>query len=162
MKLSSSNEYKQIKEELNLAKLALNKKNRELSVLSLQMMSFQTKMEELMDEFQEKDANNKFIKRLSKQYKKDIGFKANAWINFRSYFENVHPEFIENLTIQYPDLSQNEIKLLAFLKMNMNNKQIAEILNVTVGAISQSKRRLKKKLGLLPEDNLFSFIVAIQ
>ena len=73
------------------------------------------------------------------------------WDSLKTHFENVHPYFFERLEQFYPELSTNEYRLLAFLKMKLTNKEIAVILNVTTKAVEQAKRRLKKKIGMPAE-----------
>ena len=72
------------------------------------------------------------------------------WEEFFIHFEEVNPRFLERLREKY-DLTQNELKLCAFTKINLSYKEIARLMNVNHNSINVSMFRLKKKLGL-PKD----------
>lgn len=83
---------------------------------------------------------------------------TDPWEDFRVYFENVYTEFYDNLSKSHPDLSQNERKLCALLKLNLNTKEIAAINSREVRSIESARNRLRKKLGLSPETNLTMYL----
>lgn len=57
---------------------------------------------------------------------------------------------IARLREQFPNISENDIKLLGLIKMNLTNKQIAEIKKITLLSVKSAKNRLRKKLNLPP------------
>ncbi|MBE4948577.1 tetratricopeptide repeat protein [Chryseobacterium culicis] len=67
---------------------------------------------------------------------------------FISRFKEVYPEFYEKLTSQYPELTSHDLKFIAYVRLNMTNKEIGQCTNVTVRAVETKKYRLKKKLEL--------------
>ncbi len=79
------------------------------------------------------------------------------WDTFFVHFEEVHPKFIENLKDNY-NLSLNELRLCAFLKMNLTYKEIGQILNITQSSLHVTVHRLKKKLNLPKEESVFDFL----
>lgn len=78
------------------------------------------------------------------------------WKRFLKHFEAVHSDFFTHLNSLGKNLTQNEIRLCAYLKMNLSNKDISNMLNVNLNTIIVAKKRLKKKLGT--EDDLNNFI----
>lgn len=56
------------------------------------------------------------------------------------------------------DISEKEIRLASFLRMNLSTKEIASMLNVMPDSVTKSKYRLKKKLGLGKEEDLTQFL----
>jgi tetratricopeptide (TPR) repeat protein len=70
---------------------------------------------------------------------------------FLTRFKEIYPEFYEKLTEKYPQLSVNDIKFSAFLKLNLSTKTIAQYKNISIRTIESRKYRLRKKLGL-PSD----------
>lgn len=70
----------------------------------------------------------------------------------------MHNGFDQKLKTLYGDISEKEIRLAAFLRMNLTTKEIAATLNVLPDSILKSKYRLKKKLELDKETNLTSFL----
>jgi tetratricopeptide (TPR) repeat protein len=81
---------------------------------------------------------------------------------FTQRFQEVHAGFYEKLLKTYPDLTQNELKLCAFLRLNMSTKDISEITGQQFTSIDQARYRLRKKLRLSnSETNLVTFLSQI-
>lgn len=70
-----------------------------------------------------------------------------GWYRFNLSFSNVHANFNRSLTEKHPNLTPSEIKLCAFIRLGMANKEIASVLNQTADSIKTSRYRLRKKLG---------------
>lgn len=88
-----------------------------------------------------------------------LSTKDTDWEEFEMRFEQVHTDFFKNLNKRFPNLSPNEKKLCAYLKLNMNSKEIARLTHTTVGSVEQARFRLRKKLGITDsETNLSNFI----
>ena len=80
---------------------------------------------------------------------------------FEKQFEEVYPNFFRDLIEKSDRLSQNDLRLCAYLKMNQNTHEIAQLSGVSVRTIESQKYRLKKKLNLLKEENLISFLMKL-
>ncbi len=80
------------------------------------------------------------------------------WEVFKSYFSEVHNDFDLKLKGIHESISEKEIRLASFLRMNLSTKEIASLLNVLPDSILKSKYRLKKKLGLSKEEDLNQFL----
>ncbi|MFB2118427.1 triple tyrosine motif-containing protein [Parapedobacter sp. 2B3] len=83
------------------------------------------------------------------------------WEQFSVHFNHVNEGFFTNLKEQYADLTPNELKLCAFLRMNLSSKEIAQLMNITIKAVEVGRYRLRKKLQLDPEQNLYEFLLHI-
>lgn len=77
---------------------------------------------------------------------------------FEANFERVHSEFFSQLRSSFPDLTQKELQLCAFVKMNLTNKEIASILNLSVRGIETARYRLRKRLGISHEQDMTDFL----
>ncbi|MEI6061209.1 MAG: tetratricopeptide repeat protein [Bacteroidota bacterium] len=78
---------------------------------------------------------------------------------FSLRFQEIHAGFYEKLLDMHPDLSQNELKLCAFLRLNMSTKDISELTGQQLASIDQARYRLRKKIGLSnSEANLVTFL----
>lgn len=80
------------------------------------------------------------------------------WDEFEILFEKVHSSFYENLNSQFPHLTANERKICAFLKLNMSNKDIAQITFQSDEALKKARMRLRQKLQIDRETNLVAFL----
>lgn len=83
------------------------------------------------------------------------------WKIFLMNFEEKHPYFFRKLKGMTPDLTDNDLKLCACLKLNMNSKDIASLMSVTVRSVENNRYRLRKKFNLDPSQNLNEFFITI-
>ncbi|MGH1385979.1 tetratricopeptide repeat protein [Kordia sp.] len=82
----------------------------------------------------------------------------NDWTGFKSIFQNVYPEFFRNFKVKSKNYSQGDLKLAALIRLNLNTKEIAEILAISPDSVRKSKYRLRKKMSLASEKELQKFI----
>ncbi|HNW74951.1 MAG TPA: hypothetical protein PKN44_15080 [Bacteroidales bacterium] len=87
-----------------------------------------------------------------------ININHDSWEDFRLYFENVYSGFYQNLEKACPNLTPNEKKLCALLKLNLNTKEIAAITSREIRSIESSRIRLRKKLQLSADTHLVTFL----
>ena len=83
------------------------------------------------------------------------------WKEFEIRFQEVHQDFYSRLNEQFPDLTPNEKKLAAFLRLNMTTKDISAITFQLPDSIKTARSRLRKKLGLPQEANIIAFLESI-
>ena len=103
-----------------------------------------------------KTENKKVIKEVLKDLESNMS--KESWEEFEYRFNDVHNEFYDNLVKEFPELTPNELKLSAFLKLNMTTKDIGTITYQTTHSITVARHRLRTKLGLERDDNLVSFL----
>lgn len=84
------------------------------------------------------------------------------WENFTKHFDKVHSDFVVNLKEKHPTITGNEIKLCAYLRMNLSTKEVAQLMNISVRGVEISRYRLRKKLQLPSEVNLFDYLISLQ
>lgn len=99
----------------------------------------------------------KMIKVLGEDEKMD-----KDWEHFTHHFDKVHSDFVVVLKEKYPSITPNELKLSAYLRMNLSTKEIAQLMNISVRGVEISRYRLRKKLGISSETNLFDFLINIK
>lgn len=81
------------------------------------------------------------------------------WKLFESNFNKVHEQFLKHLIANYPELGQGDLKLAAYLRMNLSTKEIAQLLNITHRSVELKRYRLRKKLNLDADTNLGEFMI---
>jgi tetratricopeptide (TPR) repeat protein len=79
------------------------------------------------------------------------------WFKFMSNFEKLYPNFIQKLQQKTPNLSQGDLRLLLLTQLQINTRDMAAVLGVSMDAIRKSRHRLRKKLDL-PEENFAHFL----
>ena len=98
----------------------------------------------------------KTIKSLSEDGKID-----QEWENFAKHFDKVHSDFVVKLKEKHPAITGNEVKLCAYLRMNLSTKEIAQLMNISVRGVEISRYRLRKKLGISSEVGLFDYLIKL-
>ncbi len=78
------------------------------------------------------------------------------WKEFFTHFEEVHPEFLKSLKSKY-DITQHDLKICAFLKMNLSNKEICQLMNINPTTVRVNIHRIKKKLNIPKETSVVEF-----
>jgi DNA-binding CsgD family transcriptional regulator len=103
-----------------------------------------------------KTENKKIIAELIKELESNSAMIS--WDDFEIRFQEVYTGFYKKLNINYPDLTPNELRLCAFLRLNMTTKEIAAITYQSGNSIVVARHRLRKKLGIEKDENLVSFL----
>lgn len=83
------------------------------------------------------------------------------WEHFAQHFDKVHSDFVVVLKEKHPNLSANDLKLCAYLRMNLSTKEIAQLMNISVRGVEISRYRLRKKLDLATEVSLFNYLIQL-
>lgn len=99
---------------------------------------------------------NKLVKLIAEEEKRD-----SDWEQFAIHFDQVHNKFLHNLKEKYPDLTPSDLKISAYIKMNLSSKEIAQLLNISLKGVEIARYRLRKKLQLESSVNLTDFIMNI-
>ncbi len=139
--------------ELNSRKLASAKANAALQNDTLK------KVNELLHKIREQKNELPFKGELKKTHQEIQSLLAvdSLWEDFFRHFDQVHPQFLGTLKSKY-HLTQHELRLCAFIKMNLSHKEIARILGVNHNTINVALFRLKKKLHLPKEVSTSDFL----
>ncbi len=159
--LNKELEKRQLKVALVKAKVLklkheIEEKNKEL----YNKVLFQSTQNELVEEVVEaiskineipkSEALKKAVFSLKRHLKDSV-----KWNEFSSSFENINSTFIKALKEKHPHLNANDIRFISYIYLNLNNKEIASVLNITSEACRKRKERLKKKLSLSSEISLY-------
>jgi len=137
--------------ELTTNVMYLLKKNELIENISERLLKLKGKSSE-----ENKEQIQKIIFDLQSVTEKEV------WEEFEYRFQSVHEEFYQNLQRKFPDLSPSEIKLAAFLRLNMTTKEIASITGQSISGLEMARYRLRKKLGITNQEiNLVNFLLNI-
>lgn len=81
------------------------------------------------------------------------------WEQFELHFNALNDDFLNRLKKQYTELTHKDLKMCAFIRMNLSNKEIASLLNITTRGVEASRLRLRKKIDLDKDTLLTEFIL---
>jgi len=145
------NEMNLKNKELTTNVMYLLKKNELIDNITQRLLGFKSKLPE-----ENKQLLQKIIFDLQSITEKEV------WEEFEMRFQNVHEDFYKNLKQKFPDLTPSEIKLAAFLRLNMTTKDIASITGQNINTLETARYRLRKKLGITNQEvNLVNFLLNI-
>jgi len=149
----------QLKAELNL-------KNKELTSNVISLMRKNEILSEIADKLMKvrseavKEETKSTIVKIANELQKTT--EDDVWDEFEIRFKQVHGGFYDKLIKQFPDLTPNELKICAFLRLNMTTKEISELTGQRVSSIEIARTRLRKKLGIGNTSvNLITFLSQI-
>ncbi|MDT0643086.1 histidine kinase [Zunongwangia sp. F363] len=81
------------------------------------------------------------------------------WQVFETNFNELHEDFFKDLLVKYPKLTNKDLKLCSYLKMNLTSKEIAPLMGISVRGVEVHRYRLRKKMDLDKEENLTNFLI---
>ena len=142
----------------------INHKNKEMASATMHLVKKGELISRIKDELQrltkntgeEKslDALKKMIRTLGEDDKVD-----EDWEHFTVHFDKAHNDFFVALKEKHSNLTPNELKLCAYLRMNLSTKEMAQLMNISVRGVEISRYRLRKKLQIPTETNLFTYLL---
>ncbi|MBN1338897.1 MAG: tetratricopeptide repeat protein [Bacteroidales bacterium] len=145
-----------------LQKEKLEQQNRELSANVIHIMNKNNVLKDILNQMEalknspDTDKNRCFSK-VSGLISGNLNLDGD-WDQFKRHFIEVHPSFFDNLQYQYPQLTAHEMRMCSYMRINLNTKEIAQMLNVSPDAVIKSRYRLRKKMELEPEADLTEFM----
>lgn len=75
------------------------------------------------------------------------------WVNFKKNFDLMYPDYLQNLKHKNPQLTENDLRIMALVKLDLNNRSMADLLGISPEGIKKAKQRLKKKLNTPSSEN---------
>ncbi|QNL52430.1 transcriptional regulator [Olivibacter sp. SDN3] len=141
-------------------------KNRELANSAMNIVYKNELLNNVHDELSQlKDSEGRKLsgeqlKKISKIID-DARSDERDWNLFEESFNEAHENFFKKLKQTYPELVPNDLKLCAYLRMNMSSKEIASLLNITTRGVEIRRYRLRKKLNLQHDQNLSEFLMEV-
>ena len=118
----------------------------------------------LKDSIIKEEKNKTSVELISKNIKNDINRiigSQKVFEDFENHFTKVYPEFLKELIKRYGQLSQTDLRLCAYIKMNQTKSEIALITGASSRTIESQRYRLSKKLNLTKQEDLSSLIISI-
>ena len=137
----------------------IESKNRELAISTMSLIK---KNEFLSDIKAELDKSNEEVnlRPVLKIIDKNLN-STDDWNMFKEAFNNADKEFFKKIKLMHPLLTPNDLKLCAFLRLNLSSKEIAPLLNISTRSVEIKRYRLRKKMELSHETNLVQHILSV-
>ena len=174
MKLIEENnlllEIKELENEQQLMKLRndqlsldVDAKNKELAFSTMSLIKKDELLTLIKDDLKKTaDEGNKSmsIKSVISTITKNIN-NEDSWNIFKDAFDTVDKDFLKKLKTLHPLLTPNDLRLCAYLRLNLSSKEIAPLLNISVRSVEIKRYRLRKKMNLNHENGLAEYILSV-
>ena len=140
----------------------VDSKNRELAVSTMSLI----KKDELLSLIKEDlkktsdEGSSRSIKSVITTINKNIS-DDNTWNVFKEAFDTADKDFLKKVKLAHQSLTPNDLRLCAYLRLNLSSKEIAPLLNISVRSIEIKRYRLRKKMELPHEKGLVEYILSI-
>ncbi len=142
-------------------------KNQELALATMHLVqkgeiltTIQEALEKAIEKKQSTQTLHEDIRKIIRTMQFDTQLDED-WEHFAIHFDSVHGDFLKRLRERYPQSSPNDLRLCAYLRLNLSTKEIANLLNISVRGVEGSRYRLRKKLGLPSDANLVEVMMGI-
>ncbi|MBQ4818547.1 triple tyrosine motif-containing protein [Aquimarina sp. MMG016] len=152
-----------IKKHNKLLKENLESRNKELASSAMQMVQMDNQLLQMKKSLDEiyPDSNGEIRKHLRsviKSLEDQINGDSN-WKHFETHFNQIHDNSLERIKDEYPDLNHRELRLCAYLKLNLSSKEIAPLMGISYRGVESLRFRLRKKMNLDTSINLTDYII---
>lgn len=132
-------------------------RNRQLAAKALAAAGNNQLLEELIVALSESPAPNSSTLKQLRKFKERLD-SGNDWNEFISHFDQVNHGMLTTLQQTYPDLNSGDVRFISYLYMNLNTKEISSIMNITPDACRKRKERVRQKIGLEADSDLYTFL----
>ena len=156
--LESSQKLMQLKNEK--LKLDIESKNRELAVSTMNLIKKNEFLNSIKSELKDKAGSVQDIKKVIKIIDKNLN-NTDDWKLFEEAFNNADKDFLKLIKDKHPVLTPNDLRLCAYLRLNLSSKEIAPLLNISPRSVEVKRYRLRKKMDLPHESSLTNYILQI-
>lgn len=140
----------------------MDSKNRELAVSTMSLIKKDELLHLIKEDLKQSSAENstKSIKSVISTITKNIT-QENSWTVFKEAFDNADTDFLKKVKQAHASLTPNDLRLCAYLRLNLSSKEIAPLLNISVRSVEIKRYRLRKKMDLQHEQGLVEYILYI-
>jgi DNA-binding CsgD family transcriptional regulator len=161
-------EIKELENEQQVMKLRneqlssdVDSKNRELAVSSMSLMKKNELLALIKDDLKRTSTDDgKSIKSVINSINESIS-EDNSWTIFKEAFNSADNDFLKIIKQAHPSLTPNDLRLCAYLRLNLSSKEIAPLLNISVRSVEVKRYRLRKKMDLPHETSVVEYILSI-
>lgn len=137
----------------------IESKNRELAISTMSLIKKNEFLNNVKKELKGTDGS-KNLKPVIKIIDKNLN-NTDDWKFFQEAFNNADKDFLKKVKALHPTLTPNDLRLCAYLRLNLSSKEIAPLLNISTRSVEVKRYRLRKKMNLPHESSLTNYILEI-
>lgn len=137
----------------------IENKNRELAISTMSMIKKNTLLGSIKDQLvkvSELSELKKVVRNIDQNINND-----DDWNFFEEAFNNADQDFLRKIKEIHPKLTPNDLRLCAYLRLNLSSKEIASLLNISSKSVEIKRYRLRKRMNLDHGTNLIGYILTV-
>ncbi|HET8737912.1 MAG TPA: triple tyrosine motif-containing protein [Pricia sp.] len=136
----------------------IENKNRELAISTMSILKKNKFLYSIKSSLNDISPKEKPIRSVIKKIDQNIN-SEDDWKFFEDAFNNADKDFLRQIKSRHESLTNNDLRLCAYLRLNLSSKEIAPLLNISVKSVEMKRYRLRKKFDLPHQDNLVDYIL---
>lgn len=139
-------------------------RNKELTTLAMNLVQKNTFLQKLRKDTEQLAEEHPTAKSALKAFMREIVENLRGdddWERFQQEFQHIHHDFIQRMATDYPKLTPTELKVCALLKVNLANKEIANLLSISLRSIESHRYSIRKKMELAGEISLAAYLAGL-
>ena len=137
----------------------IENKNRELGISTMNLIKKNELLNAIKKELKNANKVDDF-KSVVKLINNNLN-TTDDWKLFEVAFNNADKDFLKKIKNKHPNLTSNDLRLCAYLRLNLASKEIAPLLNISHKSVEVKRYRLRKKMGLDHDTNLTNYILGL-
>jgi AraC family chitin signaling transcriptional activator len=137
----------------------IESKNRELAVSTMSMIKKNQFLSKIKSDLKKPDSSDKIFS-VIKMIDRNLNNKDD-WKFFEEAFNNADKDFLKKVKSTHPSLTNNDLRLCAYLRLNLSSKDIAPLLNISLSSVEIKRYRLRKKMNLSHGKGLTEHLLSI-
>lgn len=162
-------EIKELENEQQLMKIRneqlsqdVDAKNKELAVSTMSLIKKDELLSVIKEDLKKSSDENssRSIKSVISTITRNIS-EEDTWNVFKEAFDTADKDFLKKVKAAHSSLTPNDLRLCAYLRLNLSSKEIAPLLNISVRSVEIKRYRLRKKMDLSHEQGLVEYILSI-
>lgn len=119
---------------------------------------------EMLEALQQELASNRVSQNTREHFealRQSVILTEEDWQRYRNLFEKVHPGFLQRLRQSAADITQAELRIAVLMRLQLDNRQMAGVLGISAESVAKSKRRLRARIKILPEQDLEGYVLSV-
>ncbi len=161
-------EFKELENQRKIMRLKneqleqdIESKNRELAISTMSLIKKNEFLAALKSELKDVKANEgKNLDKVLRTINKNLN-NSDDWSFFEEAFNNADKDFLKKIKSKHPSLTPNDLRLCAYLRLNLSSKEIAPLFNISTKSVEVKRYRLRKKMDLSRDEGLTDYILEL-
>src|SRR5690606_16962613 len=136
----------------------IENKNRELAISTMSILKKNKFLSSLKTQLKSIPEKDRTIRSVLREIDRNIN-SEDDWKFFEDAFNNADKDFLRRIKARHESLTNHDLRLCAYLRLNLSSKEIAPLLNISVKSVEMKRYRLRKKFDLPHPENLTDYIL---